>query len=429
VVISSIAILATPAGAAASAGPFELSGASPAIKIPTLYSVSQSINQHPSGSAYGSGGAPRSESQLSITAPLDQTGTSLSHATALGTHYKSGSLLLQSGGTPYEAICLTDAYVTSFTQGSSGGGGGTPTMSATISSGKIAFKYGTGASCSGVSSPSVESKLVGINRSASIIRARVDCLTARCRGILSVSLPNSACPAVASPSSLGGTGGKCSFTGGVRVGLNGGKVSFNGDGTAFTGGVKVGIGGAGKFSMGDGSVRVLKLSVPPPLRKWLKGHSHPTLGSIIVVHGLGRAIVEREVLGAPAKIYAGIPSLNEPPGGSGPGPQEQAQSLLVTECSTPVVGVPSLTEVRVNGSLSPPRGGATVTLTYTPVNGPMPLPSPVIHTVTTTATGAFGENFEREVGGNPYSWNVVASIAAGDGYAAASSPACPVPSP
>ena len=46
----------------------------------------------------------------------------------------------------------------------------------------------------------VQSALLGINRSASIIKTRVDCLAPHCRGILSVSLPNAACPAVASPS-------------------------------------------------------------------------------------------------------------------------------------------------------------------------------------------------------------------------------------
>jgi hypothetical protein len=277
----------------------------------------------------------------------------------------------------------------------------------------------------------VVSSLVGLNRSGSKLTARVDCLIANCKGILAVSLPNSACPKVASPSTIGGSGGKvsqCSFTGGVRVGLNGaGKVSFNGDGTAFTGGVKIGIGGAGKFSMGDGSVRVLTLTVPSPLRKWLKGHSHATLGSIIVVRGLGKAIIQREAIDTPAKLDASVPSLTATEPGGNEVPPPMPQSLVVTDCSTPVVGTPTM--VMVNGTLSPPRGGATVSLTYTPVNGPMPLPSPIADSVTTTATGNFGENFDRQREGKDYSWNVVASIPAGNGYTAASSPACAVPIP
>lgn len=70
-----------------------------------------------------------------------------------------------------------------------------------------------------------------------------------------------------------------------------------------------------------------------------------------------------------------------------------------------------------------------VTLTYTPTTGPLPLPSPVVDPVTTTATGSFSENFDRQREGKGYSWNVVASIPSGDGYAAASSPACAVPIP
>jgi hypothetical protein len=169
------------------------------------------------------------------------------------------------------------------------------------------------------------------------------------------------------------------------------------------------------------------------LGKWLTGNRHATLGTIIVVRGLNKAIVEHELLGAPAKIYASIPSLaaSEPAGGGGGGPVEPpkeppkdlSQSLAVTECSSPVVGTPTV--VAIKGSLSPARSGAKVTLTYTPVSGPPPTPAPIVDTVTTDAAGNFGENFDR----NNHSWSVVASIAEGDGYAAASSPACAVPIP
>jgi hypothetical protein len=210
----------------------------------------------------------------------------------------------------------------------------------------------------------------------------------------------------------------------VRVGLNGsGKIYFNGDGTAtLNGGTKVGISGTGSFSMGDGSVKILRLSVPSPLRKWLAGHSHALLGAIIVVRGSSTAIVEHEVLGAPAKLPAGAPSgtLEEPPGG---GPTDLPQSLTLTGCST-LPGNPLI--VMVSGSLAPARGGAKVTLTYTPTSPP-PAPSPIVDSVTTDAAGNFSENFDREQGGTPYSWNVVASIAEGDGYAAAQSPSCATP--
>ena len=92
------------------------------------------------------------------------------------------------------------------------------------------------------------------------------------------------------------------------------------------------------------------------------------------------------------------------------------------------MGTPA-TVVVVSGSLAPARGGAGVTLTYTPVTGPPPLPSPAVHSVVTDPAGSFSENFDREVAGQPYSWNVVASIPAGGGYAAAQSASCAIPIP
>jgi hypothetical protein len=319
-------------------------------------------------------------------------------------------------------ICLTDAFISSDQLG--GGQGGDLGFQE-----KLGFVYekakyltvATGQSpCTG-SPPPVETSLLGIRGHGSSVLARVDCLSPRCRGILTVSLPPAACR-------LGGT--LCLFTGGVRVGLNGGgKIYFNGNGTAtLNGGTKVGINGAGGFSMGDGSVKILRLSVPSPLRKWLAGHSHALLGAIIVVRGSPTAIVEHEVLGAPAKLPAGAPSgtLEEPPGG---GPADLPQTLSFTGCEgAHPVGTPP-TVVVVSGALAPARGGAKVTLTYTPVSGPPPLPSPIVDSVTTDAAGNFSENFDREQGGQPYSWSVVASIAEGDGYAAAQSPACAIPIP
>jgi type VI protein secretion system component Hcp len=421
-ILALIAMMAMSASAEAYTVGFELSsGSLPAIQIPSILSFQQGIVSHPTSSAYGrKGGHPTSASELTITKVLDKSSTSLLQATAKGLHYKSGSLIWQGASGTIGAMCLTDVFPTSYALG---GHSDTPTESVSFGYGKIQTEYGPGASCDGSSAPPVETTLIGLNRSSSSLTVRVDCLTRLCRGDLAVSVPKAACPE---------GGSKCTFTGGVRVGLNGGgKVKLNGDGSAYTGGVK--LSSAGAFSMGDGSVRVLRLAVPPQLGKWLAGHSHATLGTIIVVRGLGKAIVERELLGAPAKIDAGIPSLtaSEPPAGGGGGtpepPKDLPQSLAVTECSSPVVGTPTM--VSIKGSLSPARSGAKVTLTYTPVTGPSPMPAPIADTVATTAAGTFGKNFDRRQGGNDYGWSVVAGIAEGGGYAAASSPPCAVPIP
>jgi type VI protein secretion system component Hcp len=422
-ILASIAMMALSASAEAAytIGPLELNGGTlPAIQIPSILSFQQAIVHHPTSTAYGRKGSPSSASELTITKVVDKSSPTLFQATVKGSHYKYGSMTWQTtSGTVFGAVCLTDVFPTSYVLG---GLSVNPTESISFGYGKIQTVYGPGASCNGSSAPPVETTLIGLNRSASSLTVRVDCLTSLCKGDLAVSLPKAACP----------TGGSdCFFTGGVRVAVNGsGKATLNGDGSALIGGVE--LGGAGSFSMGDGTVRVLRLAVPPRLGKWLTGNRHATLGTIIVVRGLNKAIVERELLGAPAKIYASIPSLSapEPPaGGGGPveppkePPKDLSQSLAVNECSSPVVGTPTM--VSIKGALSPARSGAKVTLTYTPVSGPPPTPAPVVDTVTTDAAGNFGENFDR----NNHSWSVVASIAEGDGYAAASSPPCAVPIP
>lgn len=108
-------------------------------------------------------------------------------------------------------------------------------------------------------------------------------------------------------------------------------------------------------------------------------------------------------------------------------PPLQPQTLTITECSTPVVGTPTVVTVR--GNLSPARGNVPVTLTFTPTNGPLPLPAAAVDNVTTGAAGVFEEGFDRQRDGNPCSWKVVASTPAGEGFAAAQSPACSVPIP
>jgi type VI protein secretion system component Hcp len=426
-IVASIAMaaLSGSAEAAYTIGPLELNGGSlPAIQIPAILSFQQSIVHHPTAVAYGKRASPSSASEITITKVVDKSSPTLFHAVGTGGHYKSGSMTWQTTSGTIGAVCLTDVFPTSYVLG---GPSDRPTEAISFGYVKIRMEYGPGANCDGNPPPPVETALIGLDRSASHLTVRVDCLIRQCRGDLAVSLPKSACPQA---------GSACSFTGGVRVGLSGsGKSKFDADGSAFTGGVR--LSGAGGFAMGDGSVRVLHLAVPPRLGKWMKGHSHATLGTIIVVRGLSKAIVEREVLGAPAKIYASVPSLDAsepgPGGGSGGGtggggsggtPKDIPQSLTITECSTSVVGVPG-NPVSVKGSLSPARAGATVTLTYTPVSGPPPMPAPIVHTVTTAATGAFGETFER----GSDSWSVVAKIAEGGGYAEASSPPCAIPIP
>lgn len=415
-----IAILATAswADAATTIGPLELSGQQ-AIQVPAVLSLQQSIVHGPVGAAYGTAGrgAPASTSEIVITKKVDKSSPILAQAVSTGKHFKTGSLVLQKEGVAYEAICMVDVFPISVQVSAASGSSETPTETLSLGYSKIKFAYSAGANCGGISAPPIESTLVRVSGSGSKLTERLDCLAAKCDGIAGVSLPAAACPGPAST---------CSYTGGVRVGSIGGRVRFNHDGTAFTGGVKVGIGGAGKFSMGDGSVRVLQLAVPQGVRKWLKAHSHAKIVSWIVERGVGRAILDRELIGAPAKIESAIPSLSasEPPGEA----PLLSQSLQISTCSQPVIGAPP-TVVAVGGSLTPARGGATVRLTYTPVNGPPPLPSPIVDSVTTGPTGAFEEAFDRRRNGSDYGWEVVAATDQGDGYAAATSAPCSIPIP
>jgi type VI protein secretion system component Hcp len=232
--------LSASAEAAYTIGPLELNGGTlPAIQIPAILSFQQAIVSHPTSPAYGKGGHPSSASELTITKVVDKSTPTLLQAITKGSHYKYGSMTWQTtSGTIFGAVCLTDVFPTSYALG---GLGVKPTESISFGYGKIQMEYGPGARCDGSSAPPVETTLIGLNRSATSLNVRVDCLTRLCRGDLAVSLPKAACP----------TGGSdCSFTGGVRVGVNGsGKAKLNGDGSASTGGVE--LGGAGSFAMGD----------------------------------------------------------------------------------------------------------------------------------------------------------------------------------
>jgi type VI secretion system Hcp family effector len=419
-------IAATPpaADAAYSIGPLVLNeGSANQIQVPSLLSFSFGITSGGSSKGWGTGGhAPQSTSEMTITKTLDAASPALLQAALTGKHYKTAGLTLQRSDSTFEAICLTDAFVSS-AQAQAARGDEQPEEQISFVYDKLEIKYGAAAVSPPCGKPPpVESTLLGVEGRGSSVLARVDCLSPHCRGALTLSLPPAACP---------GGGPGCAFTGGVRVGLNGsGKVHFNGDGSAtLNGGTRVGLNGAGKFSMGDGSVKIIRLGVPAPLRKWLNGHQHGVLGAIIVVRGQGTALVQHDELDQPAKLPPGAPSDSvEPPPGSGP-VVDTPQSLSLASCTgAPPVGTP-LTVVVVSGSLTPARSGTKVTLTYTPTSGPPPLPSPVVDTVTSDATGAFSENFDRQRGGLPYSWSVTASIPEGGGYSAAQSVACSIPVP
>jgi hypothetical protein len=421
-----VGLFATAPGAQAAAvfKGFQLNGGSgklPAIQVAgsSIRSFSLGINSN-FGSGAGWGGsryAPSSASELTITIahPAANELTELLQAATLGTHYKSASLLWEGGGTGF-AYCLSDAFVSSFRAGTDLKD---PTVTEVgIAYGKLTVKTGSNPSCSGTSVPAVQSNLLAL-RGKSLV-ARLDCLSASCSGLLAVNFPPDPCRG----------GRSCSFTGGVRAGLNLsrlGKVKFRGSTAEFTGGVKIQASGGNKFAMGDGSVKILKLAVPAPLLKWLRGHRHASLGAIIVVRGSRRAIIQREMISPTPRLPSGAPTGAEAAPGETQEPPLQPQALAITECSTPVVGTPTVVTVR--GSLSPARGNVPVTLTYTPTNGPLPLPAPVVDNVSTNAAGIFEEAFDRQREGNPYAWNVVASVAAGEGFAAAQSPACSVPIP
>jgi hypothetical protein len=299
---------------------------------------------------------------------VDQTSSPfLRQAVGTGGHYKTGSLILRTAGSPYEALCLTDVVPIGYQSCGVSGASGAPTETVQLGYSKLAIKYGAGANCAGIPAPPVESSL-------------------------------------------------------VRVGLTGsGKVSFNGDGTAFTGGVKLGIGGAEildgrRWCAGadpDRAPASAQMAVGQPARDARLDHRRAGAEQSDRPARSARRPGETQL----RRAFADCDRTRRQRS-----PAAMPQSPAITECTT---ALPGRMVVTVNGTLSPPRGGAMVTLADTPVNGPLPLPAPVVDQVATTATGNFGEQFNR----NEHSWNVVARIPAGDGYAAASSPACAIPIP
>jgi hypothetical protein len=128
---------------------------------------------------------------------------------------------------------------------------------------------------------------------------------------------------------------------------------------------------------------------------------------------------------AAATVPSTPPPLDPQPGAPAPPsppPGLIAQNLTIAQCSTQVVG--NAVAVTVDGDLSPTRGNVSVKLTYTPgLFGPPT--SAVTQTVTTDAAGHFTDQFNRQSN----DWDLVASVAEGNGYAAAQSATCHVPTP
>ncbi len=234
----------------------------PAIQVPSssLLSFSNSIQGKLPSKAYGGRGyTPHSASELTITKLVDSATPKLAKAAAKGTHFKQASLSWTSDGG--HGLCLTDAYVTS-DQVASSGNGQTLKEKIAIGYAKAKITAGSKPPCGGGKAPPVVATLLRVGKRGSSLLARVDCLSARCKGRLTISLPRSACPRGRRPCST-----------------------------------RVGLGGAGKFSMGDGSVKIFRLAVPSPLRKWVTGHRRTLHGAIIVVvRGRRTALVQRGLL-------------------------------------------------------------------------------------------------------------------------------------
>jgi hypothetical protein len=207
-------ITAAPARAdtASSIGPVLLSGGGslPAVQIPSSSLLSFSFGIQNGGSPKGWGGsryAPKSAATLAITKLVDGTSPALTKHATEGSHYKDVAIPFKNASGSH-ALCLTDAFISSIQIGSAGG-------ASNLLQEKVNFAYtkftsvsggGDSSPCTG-GAPPVETSLLGVGERGSPLLARVDCLSAHCRGILTVSLPPAACRA---------GGSLCAFTGGVR---------------------------------------------------------------------------------------------------------------------------------------------------------------------------------------------------------------------
>jgi type VI protein secretion system component Hcp len=385
-------VLAPVGGAeeASSLGPLEFfTGATATIVAPSLESFQYGIS-NASGAGLGSGGgtARVKIQDIHFVKKVDASSPKLFAAAAKGTHFALVALATEEQGSSL-SICLGDAFIASDSRGGSDSGG-VPFESVGISFARISEHHGGGCSVADAG-PGVVSTVTALGPGAATIVARVDCLQPRCAGRLAIALP-----------------------GGLTT-------------------------GGGKFSIGDGSVKVLRLSVPPPARGALRALGDGSVKTILTLKGGGSPIIVREPLSPTPKKIAGLPALTLAPASQAPTPpvaptptpeptptptpSPLAQTLQIASCGTePIPRLPS--EITVAGSLAPARAGVPVSLEFTPAPGPQPLPAPVIESVATDATGSFTANFDRRQGGEEDAWSVTASVAEGGGYGAATSAPC-----
>jgi hypothetical protein len=164
-----------------------------------------------------------------------------------------------------------------------------------------------------------------------------------------------------------------------------------------------------------------KLAVPQPPNPF-DGDTEPEItGGFDLLTRVNSPGRESPSFVMPAFVTEKVPK-KAPPINAKTGIPVNPQGVDVTTCSEAVVGSPF--SVTVSGGLTPLRSGVPVTLTYTPgLVGPPT--SVVIHNVTTDASGHYTDTFDRQSN----DWDVVASVAEGAGYVAASSASCHVPVP
>jgi type VI protein secretion system component Hcp len=381
--------LAPVAGAeeASSLGPLEFfTGGTATIVAPSLESFSYGVS-NAGGAGLGAGSGKVKVEDIHLTKSVDASSPKIFAAAAKGTHFALVAIEAQESDSSL-SICLGDAFISSDYRQADGSG--TPQESVSIAFARFSEHHGEGCT-SADAGPGVVSTVTALGPGAAAIVARVDCLQPRCAGRLAIALP-----------------------GGVTT-------------------------GGGKFSIGDGSVKVLRLSVPPPARGALRALGDGSVKTIITLKGGGSPIVAREPLSPAPKKIAGLPALTLAPASPAPTPpvaptptpepaptptpSPLGQTLQIAGCSTePIPRLPSV--ITVAGSLAPARGGVPVSLEFTPAPGSQPLPAPVIESVTTDAAGNFTANFDRQEGGEEDAWSVTASVAEGGGYGAATSAPC-----
>ena len=233
----------------------------------------------------------------------------------------------------------------------------------------------------------------------STLMARVACLTTRCTGQVSLQLPPGACarsPGIMPPDRA------CA----------GRPVTL------------------GRVALADGSVRTLRLTVRGGrLRRALTRLAGGATNGIIAVLRPGAAgrppgppiRLRTFTAGRPVTLPAGLPAVQSAPGPvpatgtpappAGTPAPPSGTSLVITTCG-PVGAFPR----QFAGTITPPVGGLTITMTYTPPAG-----ATITQAVTTTATGAFSDSVAAMT---PGTWSAQASFGGTPAYTPSLSPAC-----